>query len=325
MVSMAETRVVALAMDGVITFDLGIAVQMFGRGAGIEPDGFTLTVCTPRPGRVNSPDGFGLHVEHGLSALKRADIVYLPGHYPMEAPTEVIEALRTAHSRGARMLSVCIGAFLLGRAGLLDGHTATTHWAFADEFRAAFPAVNLRPDLLYVDDGDVLTSAGLAAGLDLCLHVVREQLGAAHAASLACFNVVAPHRDGGQAQFIPSPVTALNPGGLASTLQWALEHLDEPLDTAALAAHAGLSPRTLARRFAEELGQPPGRWLTRQRISRARALLETTTLSVEEVAGQVGFGSAATLRVHLRRAATTTPTAYRRTFAPAPDRSQLTG
>jgi transcriptional regulator GlxA family with amidase domain len=323
---MADTRVVALAMDGVVTFDLSIAVQMFSRGAGIEPDGFTLTTCTRRPGRVTSPDGFALHVEHGLSALRQADIVYLPGHQYMRPPDDVIDALRAAHARGARMVSVCVGAFFLGHAGLLAGRTATTHWAFADEFRALFPDVNLRPDLLYVDEGDVLTSGGLAAGLDLCLHIVREQMGAAHAASLARFNVVAPHREGGQAQFIPAAVTALNPGGLATTLQWALEHLDEPLDAATLAAHAGLSPRTLARRFTEELGQPPGRWLTGQRIARARELLETTALSVEEVAGRVGFGGAATLRVHLRRAATTTPTAYRRTFAAAPGRhDRMTG
>lgn len=315
----AETRrVVALALDGVIAFDLGCAVQTFARGTGFtgEPEGFTLTTCTRTPGPVVTPDGFGLHVEHGLDALAAADLVVVPGHaLHLERPADdVLEALRAAHAGGAAVLSICIGAFVLAHAGLLDGRPATTHWAACGDLAEHFPRVEVRPEALYVDDSDVLTSAGLAAGLDLGLHVVRREAGAAAAARLAAWNVVAPHREGGQAQFIPPPARQATADGVGPTLAWAGERLAEPLTIARMAAHAHMSPRTFSRRFVAETGTTPKRWLLAQRVAVARRLLEEDDLPVEQVAARAGFGDAAALRVHLRRHTATTPTAYRRAF-----------
>lgn len=314
-------RVCALVLDGVATFDLGCMVQSFARGPGTagKPDGFTLTVCGLRAGTIATADGFSLGVEHNLRALNDADIVTVPGRYPYgePPPDEVIDALRAAHARGAVLASVCIGAFVLAHAGLLDGRRATTHWAYCDELARAFPAVDVDPEPLYVDEGDILTSAGLAAGLDLCLHLVRRERGAAAAARLARWNVLAPHREGGQAQFIPTPVAPPTSGTLGPTLEWACRHLDEPLPIARLAAHAQVSERTLIRRFRSDLGTTPKHWLRDQRIARARELLETTTHDIETVARAAGLPSAPALREHLRSRTSLTPTAYRRTYAQA--------
>ena len=245
--------VAAVALPGVISFELGIVVQAFGRPArlGAAAGDYTLTTCTARPGRVATADGFDLHLSRGLDALETADLVIVPGHvgFADPPPDAVLSALSEAHDRGASVASLCTGAFVLGFAGLLDGRRATTHWATADQLAALFPACTVDPDVLWVDEGDILTSAGLAAGLDLCLHLVRRDHGAAAAAELARWNVVAPHREGGQAQFIPSP-DAASAEGLGPTLAWAVEHIEEEIDVPALAAHAHLSPRTLARRFA---------------------------------------------------------------------------
>ena len=230
---------------------------------------------------------------------------------------EALEALAAAHARGARVMSICTGAFALAHAGLLDGRRATTHWGYCGRLAEEFPEVDVDPDVLYVDDGDVLTSAGLAAGMDLCLHVVRGDFGADAATAVARWNVVAPHRDGGQAQFIAAPVPVDAGDSLAPTRAWALEHLDEPLDVELLARHAHMSPRTFARRFVAETGESPKRWLTAQRIHHARRLLETTDLPIETVATRSGFGSAAALRTHFHRATSTRPTTYRRTFRAA--------
>jgi transcriptional regulator GlxA family with amidase domain len=319
---MLPLRVVALALDGVITFDLACAVQAFGRGPGREgaPAGFVLRTCGRRPGPVATPDGFGLRVGHGLDALAGADIVLVPGRHPHDAPVprDVTAALRAAHASGAVVMSICVGAFVLAAAGLLDGRPVTTHWDYCDDLAAQYPLLEVRPDVLYVDDGDVLTSAGLAAGLDLCLHVVRREAGAAAATRLASWNLVAPHREGGQAQFIappPRPDTAAGAGaGLGPTLAWAHRHLHEPLTLARLARESCMSERTFSRRFVAEVGVPPKRWLLAQRVGRARELLESTDLPVEVVADRSGFASAAALRLHLRRHAATTPTAYRTTF-----------
>jgi len=232
-----------------------------------------------------------------------------------------LDALAAAHARGTRVMSICTGAFVLAHAGLLEGRRATTHWAFADQLARAFPAIEVDPDILYVDDGDVLTSAGLSAGLDLCLHVVRGDRGADAATAIARWNVVAPHRDGGQAQYIDRPVPASDDGGLAATRAWALERLDAPLTVDVLARHAHMSPRTFARRFVAETGHSPKRWLTAQRIHHARRLLESTDLPVEDVAQRSGFGSAAALRTHFARATATRPTAYRRTYRGRPARA----
>lgn len=310
-------QVVALALDGVMTYDLAIAVQAFRHGPGKTgaARGFELTTCGVRAGAVWTPNGFELRVEHGLEALDGADVVLVPGiALPTLPPSdEVLDALCAAAARGATMVSLCVGAFVLARAGLLDGRPATTHWAYCDEFAELFPAVKLDPTALYIDDGDVLTSAGLSAAMDLCLHLVRRELGAGPAAELARWNVTAPHREGGQAQYTPDAMGRTDfPGGLAATLAWAAAEPAAVSDVAALAAHALMSERTFIRRFKAEVGTTPRRWLEAQRTSHARELLETTDLSVETVAAQSGFGSVTALRAHLRAATGATPAGYRR-------------
>src|SRR5262249_36928484 len=223
------------------------------------------------------------------------------------------EGLRAAHDRGARIVSICIGAFALGYAGLLDGRRATTHWNFAADFERLFPLVDLDPDALYVDEGSVLTSAGLSAGIDLCLHLVRLDHGEEVGARIARAMVASPHRDGGQAQFIDRPMPR-DDGSLQPVRDWALDHLAEPIDVAPMARRARFSPRPFARRFVDETGTTPLKWLLPQRVLMARHLLESTELSVEEVASEAGFGSAPSLREHFRRATSTSPTSYRRTF-----------
>jgi transcriptional regulator GlxA family with amidase domain len=229
----------------------------------------------------------------------------------------VLDALRQASDRGARIASVCIGAFALAAAGLLDGRAATTHWEHAEELQARFPAIRLRPDVLYVDEGQLLTSAGIAAGIDLCLHMYRNDHGAVAAADVARRMVAAVHRTGGQAQFMQRPMPE---GGshLAATCAWAVERIEQSLTVENLAAHAGYAPRTFARHFRDETGIPPLRWLSAQRLLEARRLLEATDLPVDEVARRCGLGSAANLRLHLARDASTTPSAYRNAFRRPP-------
>ncbi|MFE7742970.1 GlxA family transcriptional regulator [Nocardia sp. NPDC057455] len=310
-------QVVALALDGVMAFDLACAVQAFRHGPGKTgaSSGFEMRTCGVRPGPVWTPNGFELRVEHGLEALEEADVVVVPGiGIPtLPTPREALIAVRRAAARGATMVSICVGAFILAEAGLLDGRPATTHWAYCGEFAELYPAVKLDPTALYVDDGDVLTSAGLSAGFDLCLHIVRRELGAHAAAELARWNVTAPHREGGQAQYVPDrPGAAAAGGGLAATLAWAVAEPAAAVDVSALAAHALMSERTFIRRFKAEVGTTPRRWLDAQRTARARELLETTCLPVEVVAARAGFGSVTALRVHLRAATGATPAAYRR-------------
>jgi transcriptional regulator GlxA family with amidase domain len=305
--------VVALALPTVEAFDLAIPAQVFA-DPGL-PRRYDFTVCAPAAGLVRSTAGYSVHAEHGLEALAGADTVVVPGYLPLEDPGErVCAALRAAASRGARMVSVCTGAFALAAAGLLDHRQATTHWQYADQLAARYPAVKVDPDVLWVDEGTVLTSAGLAAGIDLCVELVRADHGSEAAVSVARRRlVVAPHRDGGQAQWLVRPLPA--PGeGLAATCQWALEHLADPLTVADLARHAGWAPRTLARHFTEQTGLAPQRWLAAARIREARRLLEATDLPVEVIAARCGLGAAANLRVHLARDAGVTPTAYRAAY-----------
>lgn len=309
--------VAALALDGVMTFDLACAVQSFRHGPGRtgEPVGFEMRTCGVRPGPVWTPNGFDLHVEHGLELLSEADLIIVPGiGLPtLPTPEPALEALRAASARGATIASICIGAFVLAQAGLLDDRPATTHWGYCDEFAALYPAVKLDPAALYIDDGDILTSAGLSAGLDLCLHIVRRELGAAAAAELARWNVVPPHREGGQAQYIPPVTTGAAPNsGLAPTLDWAVANPEQAHDVCALAAHALMSERTFNRRFKTEVGTTPRAWLDAQRLGRARELLELTEAPIETVAQRSGFGSVTALREHLRAATGLTPSAYRR-------------
>ncbi len=305
-------RVVALILPRVVAFDLAIPAQVFGHRD--EIDRYAFSVCSEVAGLVPSTTGFAVHAPLALDALALADTVVVPGYAPHDEPASpVLEALRTAATQGARVVSVCTGAFALAAAGLLDGRRATTHWRDADQLATRHPDVDVDPNVLYLDDGSVATSAGVAAGIDLCLHLVGRDHGALVAAQIARRMVVAPHRDGGQAQFVQRPVPATG-SGLASTCVWALDRLAEPLSVAHLARHAGWAPRTFARRFLAETGTTPLRWLTAQRLLEARRLLEATDLPVDHVAARCGLGTAANLRLHLARDASTTPTAYRRTY-----------
>ena len=313
---MVAHRVVAVVLDGVRALDLAAPAHFFGHLGGPH---YELALASVEPGPVPTSSGFEVLAKAGLRAVEEAGTVIVPGYGPTDRPppAAVLEALRTAAANGARLVSICTGAFALAHAGLLDGRRATTHWAEAEALATGFPAVEVDPDVLFVDEGEVLTSAGVAAGIDLCLHIVRADHGAELAAAFARRTVVAPHRDGGQAQFIDLPVpppAEAAPTDLAATRAWALERLEDPLDVAALARHALVSPRTFARRFRAETGTTPHRWLLHQRILHARRLLEGSEAPVEEVASSCGFGSAASLRTHFKRQTGTSPIAYRRTF-----------
>jgi transcriptional regulator GlxA family with amidase domain len=304
--------VVAVALPAVETFDLAIPAQVFA-DPGL-PKRYDFSVCAPAAGLIRSTAGYCVQAERGLEALEDADTVVVPGYLPLDDPGErVCTALRRAADRGARMVSVCTGAFALAAAGLLDHRRATTHWQYAGQLAARYPAVKVDPDVLWVDEGAVLTSAGLAAGIDLCVQLVRADYGSEAAVSVARRMVVAPHREGGQAQWLERPVPPQGEG-LAATCQWALEHLGEPLTVADLARQAGWAPRTVARRFTAETGMPPLRWLTAARIREARRLLEVSDLPVEEIAVSCGLGSAANLRTHLARDTGVAPTAYRSAY-----------
>jgi len=311
-------RVVALCFDGLVAFDLTAATQVFT--AASAPGGrplYEVSTCAPGGAEVATTTGFSLRPEGDLDALAAADTIVVPGYFAIldPPPEATLDALREASEDGTRVLSVCTGAFALAYAGLLDGRRATTHWAHAEQLAERFPRVAVDPAALYVDEGEVMTSAGLSAGIDLCLHVVRKDFGAAAGERVARRMVAAPHRDGGQAQFIKRPAPGSH-GSLEPTRSWASERLAEPLDVAAMAAHAGVSPRTFARRFRAETGTTPLRWLHARRVLEARRLLEETDLPIDAVAWRAGFGTAASLREHLRRATATTPTAYRRSFRP---------
>ncbi len=305
-------RVVALVAGEVVAFDLSIPAQVFGQ----EPELYTFAVCAPVAGPMPAESGFDVLVPHGLEALERADTVIVPGigRHAWPIAPQSLPALRAAAERGARIASICTGAFVLAAAGLLDGRRAATHWQYATMLAQAFPAVHVDPDVLYVDDGDVLTSAGVAAGIDLCLHMVRSDHGAEAANAIARRMVVSPHREGGQAQFVERPVPKVAGDGLASTRAWMEEHLAEPLSVEQLARHAGFSPRSFARHFRAETGTTPMQWLIGRRVAEAQRLLEGTDLSVEAVAVRAGFGSAVALRQHFARVIGTPPTVYRRAF-----------
>lgn len=306
-------QVAVLALPGVLALDFGIPVQAFGNWA---EGPYAVTVCTETPGPVRVEGGPALLVEHGLDALAHADTVVVPGQArPGPASARVGDALAAAAAGGARMVSICTGAFVLAGAGLLDGRRATTHWQHAAALARAHPAVTVEPDVLFVDEGDVLTSAGVAAGIDLCLHIIRTDMGAAAANLRARALVAAPHRLGGQAQYIDRPAPPPRADDtLAELRAWALRHLDESLTVDLLARRACLSRRTLIRRFHEETGLPPMQWLLNARVDRARELLEASDASVEAVARQSGLGSAANLRMLFKRHVGVPPSAYRSTF-----------
>jgi transcriptional regulator GlxA family with amidase domain len=307
-------RVAVLALPGVLALDFGIPVQTFGNWSGGP---YEVIVCGERAGPVRFAGGPALHAEYGLEALESADTVVVPGRVGVEPPgPEVCAALAAAYARGARMVSICTGAFVLAAAGLLGGRRATAHWQWTAELARAHPAVTVEPDVLYVDEGDVLTSAGVAAGLDLCLHIIRRDEGAVAANRRARMLVTAPHRTGGQAQFIVRPAPPRPPGeqGLDAVRAWALAHLDQPLTVDDLARRACLSRRTLVRRFHEETGLPPLRWLLAARVDRARELLEASDAPMETVARLSGLGSSANLRALFKRETGVPPSGYRETF-----------
>lgn len=314
-----------LVHPGVTAFELGTACEVFGtdrRESGLPALDFRL--CTERPGLVRCEQGFDLTVDLGLEALADVDLVMaVPastgggiGVHPSPAVTQVLQA---AVERGAQVTSMCTASFLLARAGLLEGRRATTHWLHADAFRAEFPHIELLTDILYVEDGPITTSAGTAAGIDLSLHLIRRSFGSAVASEIARRMVVPPHRDGGQAQFVRTPVPTCADDNLAGVLDWAASHLADDLSVARLAQQAAMSERTFARRFRDETGTTPLHWITSQRVALAEQLLESGALSIEEVAHRCGFASAEMLRHHFTRLRATTPTAYRRTFGdPSP-------
>ncbi|MDQ0746304.1 transcriptional regulator GlxA family with amidase domain [Streptomyces africanus] len=313
---MRRERVVVLALDGVYPFELGIPSRILGAA----DDRYEVLTCSVDGGPVRTNADFGVTVEHGPEALATADTVVIapvaPAHLTDEVPGDVLDALALIRP-GTRIVSICTGAFVLAAAGLLDGRRATTHWQVADHFRRMFPHVDLDPDVLFVDDHPVLTSAGAASGVDVCLHLVRKDHGSRLANTVARRCVVPPFRDGGQAQYIEQPVPEQGAASTAATRSWALERLGEPLTLADLAGHARMSLRTFARRFHDEVGLSPGRWLIQQRVARARHLLETSDLTVDQIAGRVGFATGASLRQHLSAAIGVTPQAYRRTFQTA--------
>jgi AraC family transcriptional activator FtrA len=308
---------VALAMHGsAMLYEAAIASEIFGVDrSDLSPAGewYDVVVCTPdgvaHPWLPHLPTASYAEIVH-------ADSVVVPSTVDLDAApeAELLEALREAHGRGVRVASLCTGSFLMAAAGLLDGRVATTHWIHADDLARRYPQVDVRADVLYIDDGDVLTSAGKTAALDLCIHLVRRDFGAAAANGIARRLVVPAHRSGGQAQFITPPAEPRNADGLAPTLEWARARLDKPLTVRDLAGHAGLSTRHLARRMQAELGAGPLVWLHHQRIARAQELLERTDASVEQIADSCGMGTAATLRRHFRRAVGVSPTTYRTTF-----------
>jgi transcriptional regulator GlxA family with amidase domain len=317
---MPQHTVAALVTHGVSPFELSVACEVFGldRSELVDPwYRFMVCAAVEPPVRTKGSSGLTLDTPFRLDDLEAADTVVIPmWHSEVEPAAEVVDALRAAHARGARILSFCSGAFLLGHAGLLDGRRATTHWMFAEALADRFPEVDVEPDVLYVVDDRVMTSAGTAAAIDLCLHVVRTDHGAAVANAVARRMVVPPHRDGGQAQYIQAPVPPVTreTDPFQDTLDWALLHLDRPLTVEALARRAATSPRTFARRFVATTGTTPLQWLLRQRVLHAQRLLETTDEPVERIATACGFGTAAGMRLHFQRQVGTTPTGYRRTF-----------
>lgn len=321
--AMRPHQVAVLALDEVVGFDLGTPSQIFGAARNEAEERFyEVRVCTPGRTPVRAAAGYSIIPEHGLELLAEADTIVVAGVYGAQVQRtgvlepEVHRAL-TAAAPTTRIVSICTGAFVLAGAGLLDGRRATTHWMHAENFRRLFPLVDLDPDVLFVDDGDILTSAGVGAGIDLCLHLIRNDHGSEVANRAARRCVVPPWRAGGQSQFIERPVPQVVDSSTAPAREWVLAHLDEPLDLRALAACARMSVRTFTRRFREETGQSPGKWITQQRVDRARHLLETTDLSVDQVAQHAGFGTGAALRQQMGAALGVSPSVYRTTFRTA--------
>jgi len=309
-------RVTILVYDGVTLLDVAGPAEAFQTANRFGAD-YQIVLVSPRGETVTSNLGFGVCVDRAVSAEPAPDTYLVPGadRYPRApVPRDLAEAARVPAGGARRIASICTGAFILAAAGLLDGRRATTHWKFADDMRRLHPRVLIDENVLFVDDGDVLTSAGLAAGIDLCLHLIRSDHGAQVANAVARYCVVPPWREGGQAQFIDRHVPAPDHFSTATTREWALQHLDEELTVQRLARHAKMSARTFNRRFREETGQAPGMWIRQRRIDRARELLESRDLPVDEVARLSGLGTGGNLRHHLRRGMGISPSSYRKVY-----------
>ena len=318
------TSVAVLVQDGVEPFGLGSMCEVWAEPYHPEDDNpvFDFVVATPRPGRVRGPSGFDLHVDHGLEAAADADLLCIaPKRDYLEPSPEVADLVAAAHARGAFVFAHCTAAFVLGEAGLLDGRRCTTHWRHTDVLAQRYPSAKVDENVLYVQDGTIVTGAGSAAGLDAALHLMRQQFGARTAAAAARRMVVPPHRSGGQAQFIARAVPDCEAETLGPLLAWIMENLGEDLGVDELARRSHMSPRTFARRFRAETGTTPHSWVTAQRVQAAEELLELTDHSVDWIADEVGFGNAATLRHHFTRARGVSPQQYRRTFSGASARS----
>jgi transcriptional regulator GlxA family with amidase domain len=307
--------VVVLVLEGAKPLDVGIPAQVFSHRPSMP---YEVRVCGAAPGLVTGGDGLAYHVAEGLEALEQADTVFIPGYrepsitQPLSA---VVDALLAAHERGARLAAISTGAFALAATGLLDGKRATTHWHYTKALAEKYPRVKVDENVLFVDEGDVFTSAGAASGIDLCLHLVRRDHGVALSNHVARRLVAAPYRSGGQAQYVPRTVPEPLGDLFASTREWALQHLAEPLTLELLARNARVSERTFSRRFAEDTGYTPMQWVLRARVDLARELLERSDLGVEQIAHRVGLGSGANLRLHFQRILGTSPTEYRHTFS----------
>ncbi|MEV8421097.1 GlxA family transcriptional regulator [Streptomyces niveus] len=307
-------RVAVLVLEGAKPLDVGIPAQVFTTRESMP---YEVRVCGAAPGLVTGGDGLSYHVAHGLDALVWADLVFIPGYrFPDrdDPRQEIIDALIAAHERGARLAAISTGAFALAATGLLDGRRATTHWHYTRALAAKHPLVRVDENVLFVDEGSVLTSAGAASGIDLCLHILRADLGVAASNHTARRLVAAPYRSGGQAQYVPRRVPEPLGERFAVTREWALRRLGEPLTLTALARHAAVSPRTFSRRFVEDTGYTPMQWVMRARVDAARELLERSELSIEQIATDVGLGTGTNLRLHFQSTLGTTPSAYRRTF-----------
>ena len=307
-------RIAVLVLEGAKPLDVGIPAQVFTTRASMP---YEVRVCGAAPGLVTGGDGLAYHVAHGLEALAWADIAFIPGYRNPdrdEPPPAVVEALLAAHRRGVRLAAISTGAFALAATGLLDGKRATTHWHYTRILAQRHPAIRVDENVLFVDEGSVLTSAGAASGIDLCLHILRGDLGVSAANHAARRLVAAPYRSGGQAQYVPRSVPEPLGERFAATREWALHRLGDPLSLESLAEHAAVSQRTFSRRFIEDTGYTPMQWVTRARVDLARELLERSQRSIEQIANDVGLGTGTNLRSHFQRVLGTTPSEYRRTF-----------
>jgi len=312
-------KLAAMAYDGMGTFELGIVSEVFGLARPeLNVPWYEFRVFSLDRALLRGTGGIRVQAPHGMGVLRSAGTIIVPGWHVDEAPPEtLLRRLRAAHAAGARLVSICSGVFVLAATGLLDGKRATTHWRYAERLAARYPRIQVEADRLYVDEGSILTSAGSAAGIDLCLHIVRRDYGAEVANSVARRLVMPPHRDGGQAQFVAEPLRDRRDEGLAPVLAWAQANLARALRVDDLARRAAMSPRTFARQFVRQNGTTPHQWLMHQRVLAAQRRLEKTAESIDQVAAAVGLESAATLRVHFARALGISPAAYRRRFSTA--------